>query len=87
MLCCDVVQLVASKDSFNAGLLEHVADDMVAASDLGEVIYGGDLTQITEAMHEAVNQIDVHVHKVMPDDAAQLLRKVSNVSTRLAVMS
>jgi len=70
--------LDSSKEYFSPKLVEQVADDMVAATDLGEIIYGGDLTHITEAMQRTVDEVDVHVHEVTVLQATHLLRKVND---------
>jgi len=53
---------------------------MVAATDFSDIIYGGDLTHITTAMSEAVEQVDVHVFDVPVEKRTNFLKKINDVS-------
>ena len=84
-----VVKVDNTRERFSTERLEMLAEDLESFTELQEDVYGGDLTGITAAMQEAVEQIDVPIHEIptpQPGNASsQIVNRINDVRISICI--
>jgi hypothetical protein len=73
-----------TREEFSQRRLEIIAEDLQAFTEMPVEVFGGDLVELTAAMHETVEQIDEHIHDIPSlnpgEEGTSLVQKINDVS-------